>query len=250
MCKPNTPDTSAQQAEAARQAAVQQQQYQQQLAAQQTEWDRQRQDSEARYQSDLAAQNAEIARQGQLQKDAADQAEQLRQQQIAQQQAVNQRGTSYADYRDQLVKQAQDKVNQQFAGFDSSYFQNFANNFLTANSGDTNRQYDQSTRAMRYKLADNRNLNSSAAADAFGELDTDRNSAISKIAAAASDKANTYAQQIGQQKQNALSSIYGLANTTTPDFQTDEDLNSAKSRIAQTVAGFSVNPTPAPALAA
>jgi hypothetical protein len=245
MCKPNTPDTSYQQAEAAREQAAQDQLAQQQLAQQQQQWETERADSEARYQQQLDAQNAEIARQAQLQKDTEAQSEQLRQQQIDQQNAVNARARSYTDARDQAIAQGQQQINQAYGGYDDAYFQNFANQFLAANSGDTQRQFDDTQRSMKYKLADARNLNSSAAADAFGEISTDRNSAITKIAAAGSDAANNLRTQLNTQKQDALNTLYGLGNTAPPDFQTDADASAATSKIGDAIksmtAGYTSN---------
>ena len=247
MCSPSQPDTSAQQAEAQRQAAVQEQQYQTQLKAQQDEWDKERADAETRYQTQLKAQQDEITREQQAQQKAADDAEALRQQQIQQQEDTNRRSRDYAAGRDQAISGAVDQINQAYGGFNDAYYQDFAQKFLDANRGDADTQYTRGTRTMKYKLADARNLNSSAAADAFGELDQDHLSAVAKIAATGSDKANALKQQIDSQKSAAINSIYGLGNMATPDFQSDEDESSALSRIGNAVkgvAGTYAPPTP------
>jgi hypothetical protein len=247
MCSPSQPDTSRQQAEAQREAAIQEQHYQEQLKLQQDEWDRQRQDSEARYQQQLKVAQDEIERQKGIQQKAADDAEALRQQQIKQQEDVNRRGRDYASGRDTAISGAVDQINQGYAGFNDAYYQDFAQKFLDANRGDVDTSYERGTRTMKYKLADARNLNSSAAADAFGELDKDHLSGVAKVANTASDKANALKQQINAQRSAAINSVYGLGNMATPDFQNDEDEASALSRIGNAVKGVATTyapPTP------
>lgn len=249
MCSPHQPDTSAQQAEAQREAAIQEQYYQQQLAQQQDEWTRERADAEQRYQQQLQMQQAEIDRQAAIQKKSADDAEALRQQQIQQAADTARRARDFASQRDTAVSSAADEVNKAYGGFDDAYYQNFAQQFLAANRGDVDTNYQRGQRAMTYKLADARNLNSSAAADAFGELGQDYQSGLAKVTNQASDKADALKAQISGQKSSALNAIYGLGNTAVPDFQTDTDETSALSRIRQSIQGLTSTylPTKAPA---
>lgn len=241
MCKAKAPNTSKQDAEAARQAQVEQARYQQQLAAQQTEWERQRQDAEARYSQQLQTMQAEIARQNQQQQAQQAAAEALQKQQLDAQKATTARGRDYATYRDTLLGQGTDAIQKQFGQFDDTYFNNFASQFVTANRGDADRDWDRSKRSLKYKLADNRNLNSSAAADGMGELDVDHDSAINKVAAEGSKQANAYRNQVMGQKSAAMNSLLALGNTDVPGFQTDEDAASAKSRIAGAVQSMTQN---------
>lgn len=241
MCKAKKPDTSAQQAEAARQAQVEQQRYQEQLAAQQTEWDRQRTDAEARYQQQLQTMQAEIARQGKQQQDQQSAAEALAKKQQQDAEASAARGRSYADYRDQQVQTGKAALDQAYAGFDSNYFNNFATDFVAANRGDSDRSWERNSRDMKYKLADNHNLNSSAAADGFGELDADHNSAIAKITSAGQQQANDLRNQIAQQKSNSLNSLLALGNQSVPGFQTDADAAAAQARFGSAISDMTRN---------
>lgn len=243
MCKPKKPNVQAQQAEAARQAQAEEAHYQQSLAAQQAEWERQRVDAERRHQEQLTLMNGEIARQQQQQQEQNTAAEKLRQDEIDRAKASATRGRSYADYRDASVQAGVDNVNGAFAGFDDAYFNNFAGQFVDANRGDVDREHERGKRSMKYKLADNRNLNSSAAADAFGEMDEDHNSAIAKIAATGSQKAAAYKNAVAGQKANATNSLYQLGNMDVPDFQTDEDATAAKSRFAKAIMDMTSNVT-------
>lgn len=239
MCKPKTPDMSVQNAEAARQSAIQEQQYQQTLAAQQAEWERQRADSEARYQQQLQLQQAETSRQLKLQTDQQAATEAQRQQEVAQQQQSATLGRSYTNIRDQLLTNAQKGVNDAYAGFDDNYFKSFADQYVAANRGTIDLNHETDTRAAKYKLADNHNLNSSAAADVFGEIDKGTNTRLSQVASQGSAAAQAYQQQINGQKLGAMNSVYALGNTAAPTFTSEGDYSTAVQSLAKNLDGMS-----------
>lgn len=261
--KTSQPDTSAQEAEAQRQAAAEQARLQALLDQQQKMFDQQRADEQARYQQQLAAQQAEAERQRQAAQAENDRQYQLQQQQAAQQEAARQQANAqaeaerqaqaaaaadkarlareYATGRQNLIDTNKAAIDSAYAGFDDKAFGDFAQSFVNYYKPQAEKTYQDATRDTTFGYGDAGNLRSSAAAKSFGDLVGQLHTNEGKIANAATDATNQYRGQIDQQKSDALGLLYdaaGAANPNLPDGFTDADLSSALGGLGTQLGGI------------
>lgn len=261
--KTSQPDTSAAEAEAKRQAELEQQRLQAQLDQQQKMWEQQRADDQARAAAQLKAQQDEAERQRQLAQAHNDQqfqlqqtqlqsqedarkaqeakAEQERQAQAAQATQHAQQARDYATGRQGIIDQGKAGIDQAFSGFNDKTFGDFAQSFVDYYKPQAEKNYADATKDTTFGYADTHNLRSSAAANSFGDLVGQLHTNEGKIASGASDAAQQYRSQIDQQKSDALSMLYqsaGAANPNLPDGFTDTDVSSALGGLSSQIGGI------------
>jgi len=229
-------DTSVQDAEAARQREalieqanldrqLQQQLFQEQLAAEQ-----------ARHNELLAAQQAEADRRYAAEQAAAEQFRQQNEAILAAQEAERanverlaaeraQRATAYATARGDRVGAARDEINNAYSGFDDAYFDQFRQDYIGANKPQLDRAYRDTVRESRLDLADRGNLNSTAAAMFFGDLARTKAQKEAELAASAEASTRGFRNAIDSQRLDDLSSLTSSAFATQelPDGVTDLD---------------------------
>jgi hypothetical protein len=256
MCKSKVrqPDISAQQAEAARQREEElrlaEERRQQDLAR----WEQQRAADQARADAQIAAltklqqdqQAAALAAQQQQQaameamaaQAAADrdaerqrQAQERAQQEArAQQRAAAQR--QYADGRSAAIGNAQDQINAAFGGFNDDFFNRFAEDFRSYYTPQLSRSFDDATKRVTFGLARTGNLDSSAAADAYGRLAEQRAGAEADIAAGARDTANRFRSDIDNQRRALQSEVFSALSLAPPMNADDISADSALGGIS------------------
>lgn len=239
MCRssrPRTADTSVQDAEAARQREalvqqaeldrqLQQQLFAEQLAAEQSRHTElltaQQQEADRRYAAEQAA--AEQFRQQNAAILAAQEEERAQTQRLAEERA--QRATTYATERGARVEGARNDINSAYAGFDDNYFNNFRDEYIAANKPQLDRSYARTVRDSRLSLADNGNLNSTAAAMFFGDLARTKAQKESELAASADASARGFRNAIDTQRLDDLSALTSssFASQELPDGVTNLD---------------------------
>jgi hypothetical protein len=241
MCKPSikSPDTSRQDAEAARQRAIEEQRYNERLLSERSMWDQQRADSERRYQGQLDQQTAEserqysllmgeVERQRQAQMAAEAQAEVERQAVMQQAQERAARTTQYAAGRQALVDKSTADIEGAYAGFNDQYFGDFAKSFTDYYAPQIQRDYEGKTKTEAYQRADRGTLRSTEAARSFGDLLREKTTNEATVARQGQDQANALRDSILGQKRDALSTLFatgGVGAASLPDGVTD--VNSA-----------------------
>lgn len=247
--KTSTPDTSAQEAEAARQAAAEQARLQALLEQQQKMWEQQRADDQKRYDAQVAAQQAEAERQRAAAADlvnrqiAAQQDQAQRQE--AQQRAVEAqreseraaaaqqaqdratRVRSYSDGRQALIDKARGDITQAYSGFDQNFFDTFKQAFVDQYKPELERNAGQARRETTFGYGDTHNLRSSAAARSFGDVTQQLHANEGKLANSASDAAQSYRNDIEGQKSNALDLVFSAGGVGAGDLPDGTDVGTA-----------------------
>lgn len=233
--KVTSPDTSVQEAEAARQRLIEEARYNDRIAAEQARYNTQRGDEERRYQGQLAAQLAEAERQRQgrmaeqARQDEAARAlegrrEQERQEQLAQVQARATASRNYADGRQKLITDAESSIKGAYAGFDDAFYQDFAKAFVQQNAPELERQASAKGRQTKFAAARKGNLASTATARAFGDLTREKGAAQAQLAQQGQNTANGFRDSVETQKRDALSTLWsagGVGAASLPDGMTD-----------------------------
>lgn len=241
MCKPNvsSPNTSKQDAEAARQRAIEEQRYNDRIASERAMWDQQRADSERRYQGQLDQQNAEsqrqydllmgeVERQRQAQMAAEAQAEAERQAVMRQSQERAARTTQYAAGRQALVDKSTADIEGAYSGFNDQYFNDFAKSFSDYYAPQIQRDYENKAKSEAYQRADRGTLRSTEAARSFGDLLREKTSNEATVARQGQDQANALRDSILGQKRDALSTLFAAGGVGAPDLPDGvTDVNSA-----------------------
>jgi hypothetical protein len=217
--KVSTPDTSVQEAEAARQRAIEEQRARERAAAEQGRYDQQRADDERRYQAQLQAQQAEAERQRQMmqaeiERQTAEQRriealrESERQQIVRQQQERAEQTRQYTTGRQVLIEQAESDINAAYSGFDDGYFQDFAQSFVQQHAPELARQVQAKARGTTMDAARRGAVNSSATARQFGDLNREKVKAETQLAGEGQNAAQGFRTAIDGQKRDALTSIW------------------------------------------
>lgn len=219
MCKAKTPDTSAQEAEALRQRQAEDARAEALRIADEQRYQQQRADDMARAEAQRVAQQAEADRQFQLllgsltqqgeaqRKFYADQkAEKDAEKAAAAQRAADSR--AYVTGRQNLIDQSKAKIDEAYSGFNDTYFQKFAQDFVDTYRPQANRGYREATDKATFAYADSGNMRSSAAAKSFGDLARQKEVNAGKIANGALDASQTFQNDILGQKSDATSLLY------------------------------------------
>lgn len=219
MCKVSQPDTSAQEAEARRQREIEDARAAALAEAERQRYEQQRADDLARWQQQQDAQKAEADRQYNLLMDqfgrqAAAQKEQFEWQKAeraaeiaaAEKRAADSR--AYVTGRNELIDKSKADIDAAYAGFDDTYFQKFAQDFVSTYRPEANRAYKDATDKATFAFADSGNLRSSATAKAFGDLARQDQQNRGKIANGAIDASQSFRNDIDSQKSDALSLMF------------------------------------------
>jgi murein L,D-transpeptidase YcbB/YkuD len=244
MCtnKTSSPDTSAQEAEAARQRQGEQALAEERLRQERELYEQQRADAERRYQEQLALQNAENQRQRDIvmaeiaRREAAERAAEAQRQaeREAQTTAAAERAAqarAYADQRNTFISDATSQVNQAYAGFDDAYFNKFAQDFADYYKPRVRREFGAANNQTTYGFSDAGTLRSSMAAQSFGDLARERAEKEAGIAGEAQDRAQGFRSDIEAQRGEALRSIYDAGSIAPPSFEDGLDGRAAAGAI-------------------
>lgn len=251
MCtnKSSSPDTSAQEAEAARQRQLEQQLAEDRLRQERELYEQQRADAERRYQEQLALQNAENQRQRDLIQAEINRREEAERAAEAQRQAERQataasaaeraaQARAYAEERNRFIEDSTAQVNQAYAGFDDTYFNKFAQEFVDYYKPQVRREYGAASNQATYGFSDAGTLRSSMAAEAFGDLARARTEKEAGVAGEAQDRAQGFRDDITTQKNDALRSIYDAASIAPPILEDGMDGRAAAAQIGTQLSGL------------
>lgn len=115
---------------------------------------------------------------------------------------------TYVTGRQDLIKGYQSTVDQAFGQFDDQYFNDFAKTFIDTYKPDLQREFERQRKQTLYGFANAGNINSTAAAEAFADLDRNRQKAEGVLAGKAADAAGRYRQDIAGQKSSALQTLF------------------------------------------
>lgn len=251
MCtsKVKAPNTSAQEAEAARQRAAEQARAEERLRVEQEMATQQRADQERRYQEQLALSKAEsqrqydtltqeFARREAQERAAAGAAQAERAAERAQAEARAQQAREFSTERQAKMDTATTGINEAYAGFDKPYFDKFAQDFTAFYAPKVQREYDENRNGVTNDYADAGTLRSSMAARAFGDLTRGKTEKEGQVAGAAVDRANAFQDDILGQKSDALTAIQsagGAASPILPDgsFDVSSALGGLNSQLGQ-----------------
>lgn len=240
MCRASRPraaDTSAQEAEAARQRELLLQQAELDRRLQQEMFERQQALENQRHADLLAANEAEAARQlaaseaarGEERSRAealaaAQEAERAAAAQLAQERADA--ALAWSTGRRSRVDQTRNDIASAYSGFDDAYFDNFRDEYISASKPAMDREFKQTVRDSRLALADRGNLNSTAAAIFFGDLARERATSEASLAATATDATQQFRNTVDAQRSddlNALNYSTFATEQALPDGVTDID---------------------------
>ena len=235
MCsKTSSPDTSAQEAEAARQRQLEQQFAEERLRQEREIYEQQRADAERRYQEQLALQNAENERQRQMimeeiarreERERLLEAERQAERQAKADEAAQraQAARAYAEERNRFIDEATTGINQAYSGFDDPFFDKFAQDIVNYYKPQVRREFGAARDQTTYGFSDAGTLRSSMAAEAFGDLARERANKEARVSGEAQDRAQGFRDDINAQKNDALRSIYDAANIAPPSFEVGMD---------------------------
>jgi hypothetical protein len=250
MCsKTSSPNTSPQDAEAARQRAAEQARAEERLRIEQEMANTQRADQERRYQEQLAAGQAEAERQRQILTGEIERRAELERGAAAQQQAERdaeraqtaeraRQAREFATQRQTKMDEAKAGVDSAYAGFDDTYFQKFAQDFTSHYAPQIQREYADQRGQTTNSFADAGTLRSSMSADAFGDLTRGRGEKEAQVASAAQDRAQAFEDDILGQKNDALTAINSAGSAASPllpdgSFDVASSLGGLNSQLGQ-----------------
>ena len=247
-------DTSGQEAELRRQTNIvalqmqlfqlqQQKQAYEQRAADDQRYAQQRADDLAEAERQRVALEQQLATQRGLTEEANRKAEELRVLTEARATAKAERDRVYAQGRETLINDSSQAVEDTYGNFDDNYFGEYKTNVLDSLLPSIEKEYTDTRRSTRLGLAENGNLNSSAAARLLGDLAQDYETGRGAAAKSADDLTSQLRDQIDQQKRDALAGIInaaGVAGESLPDGVTDVQgaLNGVAGRLASYINGL------------
>lgn len=219
MCKVKAPDTSAQDAEAARQRQIEAERAAALAEQQRQALDAQRAADAARYEAMMNASNAQAQRQYDLlsqqlqkqadqQKQAYEEEKAFRDQQLAEQAARAERSRAYVTGRQELMDKYRSDVADAYAGFDDGFYQKFAQSFVDTYKPELARGYAKSKADTTYAFAKSGALRGSAANQSFADLLGERNKKEGAVVNAGLDNASSFRNDIDAQKNDALGLMY------------------------------------------
>lgn len=235
--KAYAPDTSAQEAEAARQRQAEFDFEKEKFAAEQARWEQEKADAQRRYDEQQARQQAEIDRQAKIAQDREDQATAEARQAVIDEHARAGRARVYTALRQQQMDDALAAIKSSFSGIDSAA-SDYQNSLVAAEQPMIERDIAGEKRKTKFKLADKNNLNSTAAGGAFADIEADRVNRLSKVAAEAAAKARTYRTGLEGQKNSAIGALAQASTLAVPDFMSDDDVQLQLSNFGRTLSGI------------
>lgn len=176
---------------------------------------------------EIALQQQTAQEQMQQQQQIADQQNQLAQQQFAyqqqqdtaaQQQAQQQRDlqNQWATGQTKAIQTGQQAVNDAFANFTPSYFQDYANTLLATGKQQIQQQAGTAQRNVALNLARGGNLDSSAQGYDIGQLEQTKGQAIADYANQTQDAAAQLQQQYANTKQGLMQQVSSAATVGEP----------------------------------
>lgn len=228
------PDTSAQEAENARQAELERQRAEEERQREIEYQNRLRAEQEQRLAQERAAQQAEAQRQfqalqQQLQAQAAAQARAAQQAELARQReaerqrqeqarieaekaAAAERAQQYSQGRTSRIEDTRKAINEQFAGFDDSFFNQLAQDYVNFYEPQLQEQFREANDQTRFQLSRQGLSNSSEAAEAFVKLNNQLKLSRANVANQARDVADNFRSTIDQRRNNLLTTSLSSAN--------------------------------------
>lgn len=243
-----SPDTSAATAEQQRQFDASNQLAQEQLAQQNAQFQAQQKAASDQQKAQLAA--SQTAAQQQQAAQAAALAQQqsqfagvqaLQQQEddaktaAAQKDATDQQ--AYATGRQNLASQYTKQVNDQYAGFDDDYFNQFAQKLVDTYAPQVAQSYGDAQQSTKASFNDAGTLDSSGAAKSFATLAAQDTSANASLASSAQDQAQTLKSNVNAQKSSTLGALMGslaTANSLPAGGDPTQALQSLNSNLGAT----------------
>lgn len=265
-----SPDTSRQEAEAARQRQVEDARFQERLAVETARFDKERADLLAQIEAEKASSDAQA--QAQLDAQTAFQNEQLTfQNQLAEEARADRlrelEGNELERSRNQLVEDrraataraeneergrridsARDTVNRDFAKFDDNYFSGFADKFIGSKQPGIDREFEGKQREESFGLARRGILNGSGTARVFSRLAGEKASRESDLAIDANREAQSLRGNIDRSRSAALqAAVQGaqLAPVVLPE-GIAEELVPDTGGVMDALRSFRLNPIGSP----
>lgn len=253
MCKPKVkaPDTSAAEAEAARQREAERVRFEQQRADDERRFQEQQRQRETQAtqqrlltERQLLEQQSATARSERQQREAesaaATRAERERQaaEEAARTRAANME--AYTTGRTARVNDVSAAIDDAYKGFDDNYFTKFSQDFVNYYTPQIAQQYDDARKQITYKYADQGGLNSSAASQDLARLLEKRRMKESEIASNASTAAQSLRGDIDTQRRTLLGEALSASNIG-PEVLPEgvADVNGSLSAIAGKLAPYS-----------
>lgn len=223
MSGPKAPDTSKQEAEAARQREEERQRHEQQLAETRRIAEEQRAREEAR----ASEQRAQYEQTLRLQQDAMSRAEaqraaqaaaaaraaeeeRLRREEEARIRAENVQ--QYTDGRTSRIEDLRSSVNDAYSGFDDTYFTNFERDFVNYYNPRVENEFKDAQDQLTFRFTDQGGLQSSAAQGELRKLLEQRRAKEVEIANRARSSSQAFRGDIDTQRKNLLGEALSATN--------------------------------------
>lgn len=174
-----------------------------------------------------AERDADLARQDKLRTDDLAAAQKQRNDDLARQDAQQKAAqdkatqnaatlTGYSNDRQKLIDNARTSVSSAFDPYNEDFYSKYANDYTQFYKPQVAQQYDDAKRATTFNFANRGNLDSTAAARAFGRLDQTRTAAEADIAQKAQSAASGFRSTVDSQRASLLSGIFGAASAAPP----------------------------------
>jgi hypothetical protein len=129
-------------------------------------------------------------------------------------QIANQQKQDEAD-REAKVQQGQANIDQAFSQFNDPYFNQYKSDYLGAATPQIEQQYGDAKGTLSAALADRGILSSNIAGTAFGKLDQAHGDQTAAAVNQAADAANSFKNQVDQEKTNLYSLNSASADPST-----------------------------------
>ncbi len=205
------PDNSAQQQAQAQALSDQQTQAQQQIAAQQLAFNQQQADQQA-------------AQYAQQQQQATDQA---------------QRQSDYDTGRAQLLSSGAQQVNDAFAQFTPSYFNQYATDYMSKVNDQLTQQQNQAEKSLAFGLARQGISSSQAGVNQQGLLDETAGRTLAEQTAQAQQQTAALQGQTAATKQNLLQQVQGAESIGSPIAgSSEQDVNASLATQRSAISGI------------
>lgn len=241
-------DTSAQEAELARQTAAIVAQYQQFMQQQQEQFNAQRAEEAARYeairradieraQEERRVLEQQLAQQNALITETNARAEAARVAAETEAKAKATRQRQYADGRNVILKDVTDAIDAAYGGFDDSYFGGYRSSLVASEKPSIDREFADRRTAARLSLSDRGNLSSSAAAKALAGIQGQHQAAQGSLSNKADGMVETLRNQISDQKRSALTGLLTSASVA-PENDDPTDVPSTLADLSSRLSGY------------
>jgi hypothetical protein len=142
----------------------------------------------------------------------------------------------YNTERQGLVDKARGGIESAFAGYNDGYYNNYAGDYVASMVPRLDEQFADARKATKYSFADRGNLDSMAAGQRFGRLETERTRAAADIGQQAQSAANSLRSNVEAQRAKLLDSVFGALGAA-PVITADNvgEANDALSRVSTAI---------------